>query len=95
MRSPNIRPPRARFLRLMMWTLGAALVAILLSILFLASRNGPLSIHMFIAATLGAGGAVLLAGLLMGLIFLSDSAGLDDRAGKRTGDDPSNDSGES
>jgi hypothetical protein len=80
--------PRAQFLKLMKWTLGAALGAVLLSILYLAARNGPHSIHMFVAAALGAGCAVLLAGMLMGLIFLSDRSGLDDRAGKGVERDP-------
>jgi hypothetical protein len=74
---------RARFRRLMLWTAATAVLVVPVAILWLISAEGPVTVHMLVATALGAGGAVLMAGLLMGLIFLSDRSGHDDRAGGR------------
>lgn len=69
----------AHFRRTMRWTVLAALVTIILSLLWLWA-TGPVSTHMLIATTLGVGFSVVVAGALMGLLFLSDSSGHDEDA---------------
>jgi hypothetical protein len=63
----------------MRWTALAAVAAIALSLLYLWG-TGPVSLHMLIATALGVGLSVLVAGALMGLIFLSDRSGHDEDA---------------
>ena len=55
-------------MRIVAW-IAALTVAISLAILF--ALNGLVSIHLYIAAALGIGLSALLAGALMGLVFLS------------------------
>lgn len=78
---------RASFRRLMAWTGAAALLAVSLAILYLLAQQGTVSGHVLVATALGAGGAILLGGLLMGLLFLSDRSGHDARVGGKTIDD--------
>lgn len=47
---------------------------------WVAIGGGPLSIHGWVAMTLGIGGTVVLAWVLMALAFRSDRDGWDDRA---------------
>jgi hypothetical protein len=67
-----------RYRRLMLWMTGAATMAVFVAILFLYQRNGPASIHLYIAAALGVFISVLLGAALMGLVFLSAGSGHDD-----------------
>ncbi|WP_260483140.1 hypothetical protein [Sphingomicrobium flavum] len=70
---------RQRFGRLMkrmaLFSLAVALVAA-----FIISREEMVSIHMIIATFILAGGSVMMASFLMGLIFYSNSSGHDDAA---------------
>ncbi len=76
-----------RYRRLMWWMTGAATVAVIVAILFLYARNGPGSIHLYIAAAAGVFVSVLLGAALMGLVFLSAGSGHDDAITDRLGDE--------
>ena len=78
-------PPRdagawPRFRRIMGWMLIAAVVAVLLALIYLKSFGDPISIHMQIATVLGVFFTVLVGTGLMGLLFLSNRSGHDDDA---------------
>ncbi len=78
------RPPRAslwpRFRKTMGWMALAALVAILLALIYLKSFGDPVPLHMQIATILGVGFSVLVGTGLMGLVFLSSRSGHDEDA---------------
>jgi hypothetical protein len=75
---------------MMKWMALAALVAVLLALIWLKSFGEPVPIHMEIATILGVGLSVLVGTGLMGLIFLSSRSGMDDEAGK-PGEEDEND----
>lgn len=78
----------ARYKRLMSWMAIAAVVAVLLSLIYLKSAGRPVPVHMMIATVAGVGLTVLLGTALMGLAFLSNASGHDDAAsGKERNDD--------
>lgn len=70
---------RASFLRLMIWTGVAAVVAIAAALTYLALAGVEMPWHMIIATVLGVGLTVLLGGGLMSLVFLSANSGRDDQ----------------
>ncbi len=76
-----------RYRRLMVWMTGVALVAVIVAILFLYGRNGPASIHLYIAAAAGVFLSVLLGAALMGLVFLSAGSGHDESITDRLGEE--------
>ncbi len=63
----------------------AAVVAVLLALIYLKSTGGPVPIHMMIATIAGVGLSVLLGTALMGLVYFSNNSGHDDTVGR--GDD--------
>jgi hypothetical protein len=67
---------------MMKWMALAAVVAVLLALIWLKSFGEPVPIHMEIATILGVGLSVLVGTGLMGLIFLSSRSGMDDEAGR-------------
>ncbi|HEX8257668.1 MAG TPA: hypothetical protein VF589_08530 [Allosphingosinicella sp.] len=79
-------PPRAertaiawaRYKKLMGWMVVAAVVAVLLSLVYLKSSGGPVPIHMIIATVAGVGFSVLLGTALMGLVYFSNNSGHDE-----------------
>ena len=71
---------RARFQRIMGWMGIAALVSVLLALIWLKSFGEPLPIHAQIATILGVGLTVLVGTGLMTLVFLSSRSGHDDDA---------------
>ena len=78
----------ARYKRLMSWMAIAAVVTVLLSLIYLNSAGRPVPVHMMIATVAGVGLTVLLGTALMGLAFLSNASGHDDAAsGKERNDD--------
>jgi hypothetical protein len=81
MKIPTAQPsdPRAAFRRLMAWTGGAALLAIVAALVYLALSGVAMPWHMIIATILGVGFTVLLGGGLMALVFLSANSGQDDQ----------------
>ncbi len=72
--------PWTRFRRLMGWMALAALVSVLLALIWLKSFGDPVPLHMQIATILGVGLTVLVGSALMGLVFLSSRSGHDDDA---------------
>jgi hypothetical protein len=72
----------ARYRQMMKWMALAAVVAVLLALIWLKSFGEPVPVHMMIATILGVGLSVLVGTGLMGLIFLSSRSGLDDEAGR-------------
>ena len=70
----------ARYKRMMKWMALAALVAVLLSLIYLKSFGEPVPVHMMIATIAGVGLTVLVGTGLMGLVFLSNRTGHDEDA---------------
>jgi len=70
----------ARYKRLMSWMAIAAVVAVLLALIYLKSSGRPVPIHMMIATIAGVGFTVLLGTGLMGLAYFSSHSGHDDAA---------------
>ena len=71
-----------RFRRIMKWMALFAITVAAIAVLLVARGQEGVHIHMMIAAALGAGLSVLLAGALMSLVFLSNSSGHDDEANR-------------
>jgi RsiW-degrading membrane proteinase PrsW (M82 family) len=69
-----------RYKHLMKWMSLAAVAAVAAALFYLKLSGSPMPINMVIATILGVGLSVLLGTALMGLVFLSDSAGHDDAA---------------
>jgi len=70
----------ARYKRMMKWMALAAVVTVLLALIYLKSFGEPVPIHMMIATIAGVGLTVLVGTGLMGLIFLSNRTGHDEAA---------------
>ena len=89
-KTPPKRPPDyeraaiawARYKQMMKWMALAAVVTVLLALIWLKSFGEPVPIHMMIATIAGVGLSVLVGTGLMGLIFLSNRTGMDDEAGR-------------
>ncbi len=89
-RRPSARPTDeeraaiawARYKQTMKWMALAAVVTVLLALIWLKSFGEPVPIHMTIATILGVGLSVLVGTALMGLLFLSERSGMDDEAGR-------------
>ena len=81
---PHERPAVswARYRQMMKWMALAAVVAVLLALIWLKSFGEPVPIHMTIATILGVGLSVLVGTALMGLLFLSDRSGMDEEAAR-------------
>ena len=67
----------ARYKRLMSWMTIAAVVAVLLSLIYLKSEGRPVPIPLMLATIAGVGLTVRLGTGLMGLVFLSNASGHD------------------
>lgn len=72
----------ARYRQMMKWMALAAVVAVLVALIWLKSFGEPVPIHMMIATILGVGLTVLVGTGLMGLVFLSSRSGMDEEAGR-------------
>ena len=68
----------ARYRRIMRWVLLVSILSVLAAILYLRADGSPLTVATLIAASAGVAFSVLLAGALMGLIFLSSGTGHDE-----------------
>mgnify|MGYP003392459952 len=66
-----------RFRQLMRWTAITAVVAVVAAITALIVSGAPIRLHMLIAVALGIGLSIMLAGALMGLVFVSARSGHD------------------
>ena len=67
----NARHAWDRYRKIMKIVAWIAALAVAVSLAILFAFNGMVSIHLYIAAALGIGLSVLMAGALMGLVFLS------------------------
>ena len=76
-----------RYKKLMGWMAVAAVVSVLLALIYLKSFGEEVSLHMQIATALGVGLTVIVGTGLMGLVFLSSRSGHDDDVTYRTQDD--------
>jgi RsiW-degrading membrane proteinase PrsW (M82 family) len=76
----------ARYKKLMSWMAIAAVVAVLLALIYLKSSGGPVPIHMMIATIAGVGFSVLLGTGLMGLVYFSNHSGHDEGAARHRDD---------
>lgn len=72
----------ARYKQTMKWMALAAVVTVLLALIWLKSFGEPVPLHMTIATILGVGLSMLVGTGLMGLIFLSDRSGMDEDAAR-------------
>lgn len=68
----------ARYRRIMRFMLLLTIAVVAIAMVFLYKFNETASAHFFIASALGIGFTMLLAGALMGLIFLSSGTGHDE-----------------
>ena len=68
----------ARFRLIMAWMIAAAALCVALVIVAMAQVQGPLRLVTMLAIIGGVGGSIVLAGLLMGLTFLSSGSGHDE-----------------
>src|SRR4051794_24738596 len=90
---PFRRDPRAlerqhrawlRYKRMMRWMALVALAAVIAALGYLKATGTPMPLHMVIATSLGVFLTILLGTGLMGLVFLSDTAGHDEAASGRS-----------
>ena len=80
----------ARYRWIMRWVIAAAALSVAAALIYLKADGSPLTATMIIATSAGVALSILLAGALMGLIFLSSGSGHDeDVAGFEEEDDPS------
>jgi len=68
----------ARFRELMAWMIAAAVAAAAVTIVVMEQVQGPIRLVTKLAVLGGVGGSVILAGALMGLVFLSSGTGHDE-----------------
>lgn len=68
----------ARFRWIMRWVIAAAVLAVVVALFYISADGSPLTAAMVIATSAGVAFSVLLAGALMGLIFLSSGTGHDE-----------------
>ncbi len=68
----------ARFRGIMAWMVLAAAICVAAVIMAMAHLQGPLHLVTMLAVIGGVGGSVMMAGLLMGLAFLSSGSGHDE-----------------
>ncbi len=73
----------SRFRDLMAWMTLAAAITVAAALVALAEVYGPLNLSSMLGVIGGVGGSVMMAGALMGLVFLSSGTGHDERVDDR------------
>ncbi len=68
----------ARFRTIMAWMIVAAAACVAAVIVVMAYLQGPLHLVTMLAVIGGVGGSIVMAGMLMGLAFLSSGSGHDE-----------------
>lgn len=68
----------ARYRRIMRWVLLVSMLSVVAALFYLRADGSPLTITVLIATTAGVAFSILLAGALMGLMFLSSGTGHDE-----------------
>jgi len=82
--NPDIAAVAWRRFKRFMWFMGlVTAVVVIAAVVYLYLENGMVSVHLYIAAALGIGFAMLLMSALMGLVFLSSGTGHDEAIGDR------------
>ncbi len=76
-----------RYKRLMKWMVAVALATSALALLYLHLSGEELRLHMVIATIAGVAFTVLVGTGLMGLVFLSNRTGHDDKVDRRASSD--------
>lgn len=71
-----------RYKQLMSWMIILAVVAVLLALIYLKREGNEVPPSMIVATIAGVGLSVLLGTGLMGLVFVSNSSGIDEEADK-------------
>jgi hypothetical protein len=71
----------ARYRRLLLAMLVVTAMVLVMAFVWMSATGTVMSVHAIIAVSLGAGLSLMLSAALMGLLFLSNSIGADDRAG--------------
>ena len=74
----------ARFRRILLWMALAGVLCSAAAVWGLARWQGPLHWVTVLAAVGGVFGSVMMAGALMGLVFLSSGSGHDESVGRET-----------
>jgi hypothetical protein len=64
-----------------------AVVAVIAALLWLRWTGAPARWELYLAVSVGVAGTLLLAGALMGLVFVSSRSGHDDSVDRRDGGD--------
>ena len=75
---PVLAPHWRRFRRLMAWMVGIAAVVVVAALTVLWAQGTVFHLHFVIALGLGIAVSLLLAGALMGLVFVSANSGHDE-----------------
>ncbi len=75
-----------RYKRLMKWMAAFTITVVVLTLSLFYWYNGVVSVHFFVAITLGIGFMMMLTGALMGLVFLSSGTGHDESVSDLTDD---------
>ncbi len=78
----------ARYRRIMKMLLAVTIGIVAAAMVAIYMGEEPVSIHFYIATALGIGFTMLLAGALMGLVFLSSGTGHDDSVTNDFRDEP-------
>lgn len=78
---PAPRDHWRRFRRLMLFMLMMAVVSVAVAIWYLQANDVPFHLHFVLAMGGGIALSLLLAGALMGLVFVSNRSGHDDSVG--------------
>jgi anti-sigma-K factor RskA len=76
------RDAMVRFWRLIIYSAITAVLMVAIALAYL-SATGPMSVTIVVATTLGVFLTVMVGAALMAAIFLSDSGGYDEDAGRR------------
>jgi len=76
----------ARYKRLMRFMLFVTIGVVIVALALLYDGESPASVHFYIATALGIGMMMLLTSALMGLVFLSNGSGHDERVTDLTKD---------
>ena len=68
----------ARYRWIMRWVIAATILSVAAALLYLRADGSPLTATMIVATSAGVAFSVLLAGALMGLMFMSSGTGHDE-----------------
>ncbi len=68
----------ARYRMIMRWVLIVSILSVIAAIAYLRADGSQITVAMLIATSAGVAFSILLAGALMGLIFLSSGSGHDE-----------------